>query len=121
MAYLVLAINILISSTAQIFLKKGMLKLGNLDISLRNIFYLIFTIFKNWWLLAGVIFYGIGFLLYVFTLFYLQLNIAYPVAVSAGIVLISLASRFLFKESTTPYQILGIVVIVSGIFLLVTK
>jgi len=120
-AYLVLIFLVLISTVAQIFLKRGMLKLGKLDISFSNIFYLILRVFKNWWLTGGIIFFGIGFLFYLFVLSNLQLNVVYPISVSGAIVLISLASRFLFKESIASSQILGIVIIISGIFLLVTK
>jgi len=121
MGYSSLLIPILTASAAQIFLKKGMLKLGSLDISLPNLFYLISRIFKNWWLIAGAVLYGISLLSYIFALSNLQLNIVYPIAVSCVIALVFLGSRFLFRESMTLYQILGIIIVISGIFLLVTK
>lgn len=118
---LFLLIPILTASAGQIFLKKGMLELGSLDFSFSSIFNLISLIFKNKWLIAGIISYGMGFLSYLFALSHLQLNIAYPVAVSCGIILVSLSSRFLFKESMTLYQISGIIIIIFGIVILANK
>ena len=116
-----LLIPILTASAGQILFKKGMLELGNLDFSFSAIFYLISRIFKNKWLIVGIIFYGTSFFSYLFALSYLQLSIAYPVAVSFGIILVSLSSRFLFKESMTLYQILGIIIVIFGIAILANK
>lgn len=121
MNYLFLAISTLTSATAQIFLKKGMLKLGNLNVSLSGIFYLIPRFFKNVWLVAGIIFFGTSFLFYLFVLSSGQLNIIYPLSVSFGIILIALSSRFLLKESICLPQISGIIIIILGILLLVIK
>ncbi|OGZ19999.1 MAG: hypothetical protein A2654_02165 [Candidatus Nealsonbacteria bacterium RIFCSPHIGHO2_01_FULL_43_31] len=119
MNYLFLLAPILTATTAQIFLKKGMLKIGHLDISFANIFSLIARIFKNIWLIAGIIFFGMSFLSYLFVLSNWQLSIVYPVIVSAGITIISFLSRIFFKETLARAQILGIIIIIFGIFILV--
>ncbi|MBI2450070.1 MAG: EamA family transporter [Candidatus Nealsonbacteria bacterium] len=95
--------------------------MGNLEISFSNVFYLISRILKNRWLLSGIILYVISFLSYIFALANLQLDIAYPVAVSGSVILVFFASRFLLKETMTFYQISGIVIIIFGILLLVIK
>lgn len=118
---LFLLISILVSSAGQVFLKKGMLELGSLDFSFSNFFYLILRIFKNKWLIGGIIFDSIGILCYLFVLSRLQLNIAYPIAVSCGIILVSLLSKSFFKESITLYKISGIFIIIFGIALLANK
>lgn len=121
MNYLFLFVPTLTATTAQIFLKKGMLKIGNMEICFSNFFCLIGRLFKNVWLITGIIFFGISFLSYLFVLSNLQLNIVYPVIVSAGIILISFFSWLLFKETFSKSQILGIIIIIFGIFVLVIK
>jgi|SRR3989344_2064407 len=118
---LFLLFPVLAASAGQILLKKGMLGLGSLKLSFSGIFYLIPQIFRNKWLIAGIISYSTGFFSYLFALSHLQLNIAYPTAVSGGIILVSLSSRFFFKESMALYQISGIIIIILGIALLTIK
>ena len=86
-----------------------------------NIFSLIPRVFQSGWLMGGLVLFGISFLVYLFALSKFQLNIVYPVLVSAGIVLIALASWALFKESLSLLQVLGIILIIFGIFLSVPR
>ena len=118
---LVLIIPILTAATAQIFFKKGISALGRLDFSLVNFLSLIPKIIQNGWLLSGMFLFGISFLVYLFALSKYQLNIAYPIFVSSGIILIALASWFFFRESLSWLQISGMVFIIFGIFLLAIK
>lgn len=120
--FLILMISTVVSaSAAQLSLKKGLSSLGGLDFSLTNLFHLIPRILQNGWVVAGMILYGISFLLYIFTLSKAQLNIIYPIFASTGIIIVSLASCFFLKEPLSWLQILGIIIIIFGIFLLATK
>ncbi len=118
---LILIIPIFMAAIAQLCLKRGISGWGSLDFSLSNIFSLIPRILQNGWLLSGMFFFGISFLVYLFALSKLQLNIAYPIFVSAGVIIISLASWFFFKETLSWFQISGIILIIFGILLLTTK
>ena len=119
--YLILLIHIFTAAVAQIFFKKGISALGTLEFSLSNIFALIPRILQNVWLLSGMFLFGISFLVYLFVLSRFQLNIVYPTVVSSGIIIISLASWFFFKETLSWLQISGIILIIFGIFLLAVK
>ena len=119
--YLILLIPIVTAASAQILFKKGIFSMGTLEFSLANVFSLIPKILQNAWLLSGMFLFGISFLVYLFVLSKSQLNIAYPIVVSSGIIIISLASCLLFKESLSWLQIAGVVIIIFGIFLLATK
>lgn len=118
---LVLAASILTTVSAQLFLKKGVLSMGNLNFSFSNIFSFIFRIIQNGWLMTGLFFFGISFLIWIFILSKLQLNMAYPVVVSINFCLITLASWLLFKEYLGIAQILGIAAIIFGVFLVLFK
>ena len=119
--FLILAASILVTVSAQLSLKKGVLGLGDLNFSLSNIFSFIFRILQNGWLMAGLFLFGISFFLWIFILSKLQLNIAYPVVVSLNFCLITIASWFLFKEYLSFVQILGIATIIFGTFLVLFK
>ena len=120
-SYLILIIPIITASIAQILFKRGISALGHLDFSLANMFLLIPKILQNSLLVLGVILFGISFLFYLFSLSKFQLSVIYPIFVSAGIIIVALASWFFLKETLSVLQILGIISIIFGIFLLATK
>ena len=116
--FLILLISIFTTVGAQLCLKKGVLGLGNLDFSF---FYLVSRIFQDPWLIGGIVLFAISFFLWIFVLSKLQLNVAYPIAISLNLSFIAIASWFLFKEHLSFPQILGIVTIICGTFLVLLK
>lgn len=102
-------------------LKKGIsgMELGSLSVT--TIIALVTRIFQNFWLLAGVLLFGISFILYLFVLLKFHLNVVYPIMISNGVILISVASWVLFGERLSAIQILGIASILFGIFLVMPK
>jgi multidrug transporter EmrE-like cation transporter len=117
-AYLFLIISIIATVTAQLLLKKGVLMVDRLEFSFVNLFTLILRVFQNPYLFFGLISFVIAFFSWLFVLSKLQLNLAYPVVIGLNFCLIAAASWFFFKEQLSLIQILGIAVIISGIFLL---
>lgn len=120
-AILFLVISIFTTVGAQLCLKHGVSSLGAFNLSLSGFFLLILRVFQNIWLLGGLFLFGISFLLWLVLLSKLQLNILYPVSVGSNFCLITIASWFLFKEYLSPIQILGIAVIMLGVFLVLPK
>jgi len=118
---LALLVSIITASIAQIFLKKGVLNLTDLDLSFSSLSKLFFSIFQNKWLFLGASLFVFSFVFYLFVLSKLQLSLAYPVMVSAGIVLVAIGSRVFFQEQISQWQVLGIFLIIFGIFLLFPK
>lgn len=116
--YLILLFSVLSTVAAQLCLKRGVLDLGNLNISLNNFFGLIPHIFQSIWLLGGLFLYGISFVLWIFVISKIKLNTAYPIATSLNFSLVVIFSWLFLKEQIFPIQILGIAVILFGIFLL---
>ena len=120
-AYLILIISVFTTVGAQLCLKKGVLTLGELHFSLASIFSLIPRVLQNLWLIGGLFLFGISFLLWLLVLSKLQLNIAYPILVSLNFSFITLISWFLFKEYLGWLQVLGLGLIILGVFLLLIK
>ena len=118
---LALLVSIITASIAQIFLKKGVLNLTDLDLSFSSLSKLFFSIFQNKWLFLGASLFVFSFVFYLFVLSKLQLSLAYPVMVSAGIVLVAIGSWAFFQEQISQWQVLGIFLIIFGIFLLFPK
>jgi len=116
--FVLLLFSILTTVGAQLSFKKAMLGFGSLDLSLSNLFYLIPRIFTNLWLITGMFIFGISFILWLFIISKLKLNVAYPISLSCEVTLVTIISWFLFKEYLSFVQILGIIAIVIGIFLL---
>ncbi|MFH1423760.1 MAG: EamA family transporter [Candidatus Nealsonbacteria bacterium] len=118
---LLLALCILITVTANLFVKKGILILGNLELSFSNFLGLIPRVLQNVWLMAGLFLSGTAFLLWLFLVSKLQLNIAYPIVVSLNLCFIVIASWFLFKEYLSLFQVLGIVIVIIGVLVVSQK
>jgi len=117
-AFLLLLVSICVTASAQICFKKGVLKWGGLDFSFSQALSLIPKIFQNAWIMSGVFLFGISFILWLFILSRLKLNVAYPIALSSEVTITTVVAWFLFKEYLSLAQILGIAIIIVGIFLL---
>lgn len=102
---------------SQLLFKKGVSLLGHLDFSLANVLWLIPRIFQNGYLLTGLFFYGISFILWLFVLSKLNISLVYPMT-SLNFVLILVFSWLFLGERITMLQLLGIGLIVTGIIAL---
>jgi len=114
-------ISVVVASIAQVFFKKGVLFLGDLEFSVSGLLSQIPNMLKNTWLIGGSFLFLIGFAFYLFVLSKIQLNIAYPLLTSVGIVLVAVGSWAFLGETLALPQIIGIALIISGIFLLVPR
>ncbi len=112
--YALLFIDVLLTVSAQLALRAGAMRLGEHGFSLG----IVLEPLKNMFLLLGVGLYAISFFLYVFILSRLQLNVAYPVATGAILVIIAVASHFWLNEHITFPHIVGIAAILVGIVLI---
>mgnify|MGYP001602989854 FL=1 len=114
---------VLLGSSAQLLFRKGALSLNlsNLGFSLSGLFSLILQILHNVWLMIGIFLFVTCFFLYIFILSKIQLNIVYPIFVSAVMVVIPILSWMLFKEPFSLNQFLGLLLILSGIFFMFLK
>lgn len=115
--YYLLAADILLATTGQLLLKKGMAEIGALDFAVKNIPVLIVMAIKNIYIWMALIGYGLGFVLWLFVLSKVKLSLVYPSA-SLVYVLVILGSWLFFKEAMGPYQIAGSALILVGLLFL---
>jgi len=116
-SYIILGIAILTTVLSQLLFKQGMIMLGSINFSLANIVSLIVDIIKNSYLLTGLFFYSISFLLWLIVLSKLKLSIVYPIT-SLNFVLVIVASYFLFGERLSNIQYTAILLIIIGVITL---
>jgi len=110
-------ISVFMGALGQTILKLGAKKLGAVSLSLSTIVKDVLHILIIPEILIGLILFGSSFLLWIKVLTKSDLSYAYPM-VSLGYVVVVLLSKFLFNEPFTYNKIIGIVMIVSGVFIL---
>ena len=116
--YFILFASLVFAVGGQILLKRGALTLGEIAKSPRGVIELGLSMLRSWNVLGSLAMFGIAFFLWTWVLSKIQLNIAYPIAVVVQLVLLTVGSWLLLKETLTVVQITGIGVMIVGIFLL---
>ena len=115
--YLLIGINLIITSAGQILQKIGVSKIGVLDLtSIKDIFKFLF----NPYIFSGLFLYGIGAIIWISILSRANLSFAYPM-ISLSYILIILLSKFIFNEPVTAYKWAGIILITLGASLIGLK
>lgn len=108
MVYIVLLMNILILVSGQMLWKVAVSETTTWNI--RN----AISVFLSPNFILGAIFYVIATVLWLYVLSKLPLNIAYPMQ-SISYVIGSILAVFIFKETISSHQIIGMVLIVAGV------
>lgn len=116
-SYILLGIAIITAVISQLLFKRGMVALGGINFSLTNLLTLVINVIRNPFLLTGLFFYGISFLLWLIVISKVKLSIAYPLT-SLNFVLVILASYFFFGEKLSIAQYVSIALIIVGILAL---
>ncbi|MBI5798180.1 4-amino-4-deoxy-L-arabinose transferase [Candidatus Woesearchaeota archaeon] len=108
--------TVLVISVAQLSLKAGLNAVGGVDFS-SGIVLAFFRVFQNPLVLLGLFLYILGSLGWLFVLSKAHLSLAYP-ALSLGYVFVAVLSWFLFADHLSLLRIVGLGIIVGGVFLL---
>ena len=75
---LLIIASVSLNAFAQLFIRQGMLKIGNVSLSATELFSLIADIFTNIYLFMGMSCYGISILLWMAVLSKVNVSFAYP-------------------------------------------
>lgn len=110
-------ISVFMGAIGQTILKFGANKLGNLSLSFGTIIKDVLHMLMIPEILIGLVLFGGSFLLWIKVLTKSDLSYAYPM-VSLGYVVVALLSKFLLNESFTANKIIGVLMIISGVFVL---
>jgi multidrug transporter EmrE-like cation transporter len=112
MAYVALVLALILNAAANILLKIGAMRLGDLQAP-----GLIGRLASDYYLLAGLLLFALNVVFYLAALVRLNLSVAYPIMVAGGMVIVVLVSVFILREVVTPLQALGLALLVLGIVL----
>ncbi|MGJ8454390.1 DMT family transporter [Pseudothermotoga sp. U03pept] len=112
---LLLITAIIANALANVFVKVGAPSLET-----KGFKQLLLSTVKNVYIWLGLFCFGLAFIFYTMVLTKAKLSVAYPVMTSAGFVIVSLFSYFLFKETFSLWKILGILIIAIGIWIIST-
>lgn len=118
--FILVLVQIVFNSFAQLLLKKGMMTAGPLQLALTPIAIktFILKVFSTPLIWSGCFLYGFSTIICLVVLSRVPVSVAYPLG-SLGYVFSALLAYFWLREKLSALQWLGILVIVLGVFLLV--
>lgn len=114
---LIILLSILMSSTAHIFLKKGMMTHALTATKPHGLTNLVWTIGTNTWVLGGMFLHVSALIVWLWALSKVDISFAYPF-LALGYVLVSTMAWFWLGEELSPTRCLGIGIVIIGIFVL---
>jgi len=117
--YYILAIfvSICLAVGGQFLLKRGMVDIGPFSINISTIIQQYARMLLNPFVAAGIFSFAVSMLVWLYVLSRVELSIAYPFA-ALNYVLILAGSHFLFNEAVSPIKMIGVGVIVFGVYLI---
>ena len=105
-----------IGVVGQILLKMGMKQMGSFSLIQKGILLQYIKIFLNPFVFLGLVFYFLGTVFWLYLISRVPLNFAYPM-LSLSYIFVAIASIFLFHETVSPLNWVGIAVIMVGVVL----
>jgi multidrug transporter EmrE-like cation transporter len=113
----IILLSILMSSTAHIFLKKGMMIHATNTIKSDGMLSLVWTVGTNPWVLGGMFLHVSALVVWLWALSKVDIGFAYPF-LALGYVLVMVMAWFWLGEELNPIKTLGMGIIIVGILVL---
>jgi multidrug transporter EmrE-like cation transporter len=111
---LVLA-GVMLNAVAQLLLKAGTRTVGTFEFSLANVRPIGFALATSPPVIGGLSCYVISVVLWILALSRVEVSLAYPM-LSLGYVVNAFFAWWLFGEAVTPMRLLGIGIIILGVY-----
>ena len=111
-----LLFGVFLNACAQLFLKLGMTHVGKFNFTLDNLWPIGWKVATNYFVILGLFCYVISVIVWLMVLSRVPVGVAYPM-VSIGYIITAVAGYFLLDEMLTPIRIIGIFVIILGVYL----
>jgi len=116
MIFALILLGVLLNAGAQLFLKAGMGQIGHFEFSMANIIPIGFKVMGNPPIITGLFMYVVSVVVWLLVLSRVQVSFAYPM-LSIGYVVNAIAANYFFGEPLTSMRMLGIFIIISGVYL----
>ena len=108
--------GVLLNALAQLLLKAGTNVVGVFEFSAANVVPVGWKLATQPHIVAGLACYVISVVVWIMALSRVEVSIAYPM-LSVGYVVNAIAAWYLFGEAVTPARMIGIGVIILGVFI----
>jgi multidrug transporter EmrE-like cation transporter len=115
-SFSLLMAGVLLNAGAQLLLKAGTNSIGIFEFSRDNILPVGWKLAAEPHIAGGIGCYVISVVVWIMALSRVEVSIAYPM-LSVGYVVNALAAWYLFGETVTPMRIVGIGVIIIGVYM----
>lgn len=116
MIFGLILLGVLLNAAAQLMLKAGMNQIGHFEFSLANAIPIGLKVMMNVPIIGGLVMYVISVGVWLLVLSRVQVSYAYPM-LSIGYIVNALAAYYFFGEPLTSVRVLGIFIIILGVYL----
>ncbi len=116
-AFALIMTGVLLNAIAQLALKASVSETGIINLDLQSLFSSAVNLASNIWLWLGLMCYAISVVVWILALSRVDVSIAYPM-LSIGYIVNALAASHLFNEPLGPGKLVGIGVIILGVYIL---
>jgi len=109
-------VGVLLNAVAQLLLKAGTNAVGRFEFSVGNVLPVGTKLAFQPYIAGGIACYVVSVVVWILALSRTEVSIAYPM-LSIGYIVNAVAAWYLFGEAVTPMRLVGIGIIVVGVFL----
>lgn len=114
--FMLILFGVFLNAAAQLLLKAGMTRIGHFEFSFSNLGPISLKVLSNPPIVAGLFAYVVSVGVWLLVLSRVQVSFAYPM-LSIGYVVNAVAAYYLFGENLSLTQIVGIFIIITGVYL----
>jgi multidrug transporter EmrE-like cation transporter len=115
-SFALVMIGVLLNAAAQLLLKAGTNAVGQFEFTAANAVPVGLRLALEPHIVGGIACYVVSVAVWIMALSRVEVSIAYPM-LSVGYVVNAVAAWYLFGEAVTPVRLLGIAVIILGVFI----
>lgn len=110
-------LGVCLNALAQLLLKEGMSRIGYFAFSLPNLLPISWQVITNPFVFMGLSCYVLSVVIWLLVLSRVPVSYAYPM-LSLGYIINAIAAHYWFQEEINLSKIIGILVIIAGVYLL---
>jgi multidrug transporter EmrE-like cation transporter len=115
-AFGLILVGVLLNAAAQLLLKAGVSQVGTIEFNLSQAWPVATALLRSFYVPLGLVCYAVSVVVWIMALSRVPVSVAYPM-LSIGYIVNAFAAWFLFAESLSAQKLLGIGVIIVGVYL----
>lgn len=116
-AFALIVAGVLLNACAQLLLKAGTNAVGHFEFARANLWPIALRLATQWPIIGGLACYVVSVVVWIMALSRVDVSLAYPM-LSLGYVVNAVAAYYLFGETLTTQRLLGIGIVLVGVYVL---